>query len=76
MWILKARKMLGMYFITSITAAIFIDYLILSIMLISIMFDLNSFYRIKVLKFRYLCFFFTKATVKKSKNLFCVTRPQ
>ena len=58
------RKMLGMYFITSITAVL--DYLILSILLMSIMF--NSFYHIKVLKLHYLCFF-TKPIVKKIEKL-------
>ena len=40
------------------------------------MFNINSFHPIKVLKLHYLCFFSTKPTVKKSKNLYCLTRPK
>ena len=40
------------------------------------MFNMNSFYGIKVLKLHYLYFFLTKTPIKKSKNLSCVTRPK
>ena len=46
------------------------DYLILTILLISIMFNLNSFYRIKVLKLHYLCFFYEKNCKKNRKTYF------
>ena len=42
-------------------------------MLISIMFDLNLFYCIKVLKLHYLCFLLRKKTLKK---LFCFYNEQ